>query len=460
MSGIAEVLAHRGFTVQGSDIAESANVLRLRDKGIEVHIGHRAENVANAGVVVISSAVKRDNPEVVAAREARVPVIRRADMLAELMRGKYAVAVAGTHGKTTTTSLVAAMLEAGELDPTVINGGVINAYGSNARQGGSEWVVAEADESDGTFLRLPALIGIVTNIDPEHMEHYGSFDVLRRAFDQFIESLPFYGAGVICADHPEVQSLMSRVTDRRLVSYGFQPQADIRGVKVEIGPEGALFDVEISGRLTESGEGEYIDGIHLPMYGRHNVQNALAAIAVGVELGFSAAVIRTALAGFAGVKRRFTRTGEANGVIVIDDYGHHPVEIEAVLQAAREAVGNTGGKVHAVMQPHRYSRLRDLFDDFCTCFNDADTVLIADVFEAGETPIEGYDRDSLVEGIKTHGHRSVQALQSPDDLAAHALAVGQPGDLFVCLGAGSITKWANDLPAQMQARLNATQGVA
>ncbi len=446
MSGIAEILHNLGYKVQGSDVAESANVQRLRAKGIDVHIGHVAENVAEAKVVVVSSAIRPGNPEVDAARAKLVPVVRRAEMLAELMRLKWAVAVGGTHGKTTTTSLIAALLEAADLDPTVINGGIINAYGTNARLGDGQWMVVEADESDGTFTKLPATIAIVTNIDAEHMDHYGSFDKLRDAFHTFVTNIPFYGFACLCIDHPEVQSLIARVTDRRIVTYGLNPQAEVRGVNLDIDVDGARFDVEIQGRNGDPGR--TITGIRLPMFGEHNVSNALATIAVGVEMGLTDDVIRKGLSGFGGVKRRFTKTGEAAGVTVIDDYGHHPVEIAAVLRAARHA---SRGSVVAVVQPHRYSRLSDLFEGFCTCFNDADHVVVADVYAAGEAPIDGISRDSLVQGLRDHGHRNVHALEGPQALAALVRDLTKPGDMVVCLGAGNITAWANALPAELAA---------
>ena len=445
MSGIAEVLHSLGYSVQGSDIADSANVKRLRDMGIDVHVGHDAGNLGSAQVVVVSSAVKPDNPEVVAARQNLIPVVRRAEMLGELMRLKWSIAVGGTHGKTTTTSLVSAVLDGAGLDPTVINGGIINAYGTNARLGTGDWLVAEADESDGTFLKLPSTIAVVTNIDPEHMEHYGDFDTLKRAFVQFVENIPFYGFAVLCIDHAEVQNLIPRVSDRRVVTYGFSPQADVRAVNMTPGLDGIAFDAVIRDRKT--GETREIADLHLPMYGQHNVQNALAAIAIANEMMLSDADVARALAKFGGVKRRFTRTGTVGGITVIDDYGHHPVEIAAVLAAARDA---TNGKVIAVVQPHRYTRLRDLFEDFCTCFNDADAVVVAPVYAAGEAPIAGIDRDSLIEGLKVHGHRKVIALDAPEDLARITLDLAKSGDFVVCLGAGTITAWANALPEQLQ----------
>ncbi|WP_019645256.1 UDP-N-acetylmuramate--L-alanine ligase [Novispirillum itersonii] len=453
MSGIAEILHNLGYSVQGSDLTDNANAQRLRAKGIPVFVGHSADNIGDARVLVISSAVKPTNPEVEAARARLIPVVRRAEMLAELMRLKWAVAIGGTHGKTTTTSLIATLFEAAETDPTVINGGIINAYGTNARLGDGDWMVVEADESDGTFTKLPATICVVTNIDPEHMDHYGSFDKLRDAFHTFVTNIPFYGFATLCIDHPEVQTLIARVSDRRIVTYGFSPQADVRGVNVEIGVDGARFDARIRGANGEADR--TIEGLRLPMFGEHNVQNALATIAIGVNMGFSDAVIAKALAGFGGVKRRFTKTGESNGITVIDDYGHHPVEIAAVLRAARHA---SKGKVVAVVQPHRYSRLNDLFEEFCTCFNDADHVVVADVYAAGENPIEGRNRDALVKGLRDHGHRSVTPLDGQAALAGVVKGLAGPGDLVVCLGAGNITAWAHALPAELDAL--AAEGVS
>ncbi|MEL6363646.1 MAG: UDP-N-acetylmuramate--L-alanine ligase [Pseudomonadota bacterium] len=445
MSGIAEVMHNLGYEVRGSDIAESANVLRLREKGIDVMIGHDAANIEGADAVVVSTAVKATNPEVAAARARHVPVVRRADMLAELMRLKWNVCVAGTHGKTTTTSMIAALMDAAGLDPTVINGGVINAYGTNARLGGGDWMVVEADESDGTFIRLPTTVAVVTNIDPEHLDHYGGFEKLKDAFDQFVENTPYYGFGVVCLDHPEVQALVGRVTDRRLITYGVNPQADVRAENVRFEAGEARFDILFRKR----GEAERrLTDLRLAMPGLHNVQNALSAAIIASEMGASDEQIRAGLAGFAGVKRRFTKTGVWNGATIIDDYGHHPVEIAAVLRAAR-SVGT--GRTIAVVQPHRYTRLRDLFDDFCGCMNDADTVFIADVFEAGEQPIEGFDRDHLVAGLTDHGHHDARALSGFDALATEIAAIAEPGDYVICLGAGDITKHANALPAALEA---------
>ncbi|HEX4504663.1 MAG TPA: UDP-N-acetylmuramate--L-alanine ligase [Alphaproteobacteria bacterium] len=449
MSGIAEVLHNLGYSVQGSDVADSANVKRLRALGIPVAIGHAGENLGEAAVVVVSSAIKADNPELTAARAMMLPVVRRAEMLGELMRLKWSVAVAGTHGKTTTTSLVAAVLEGAAYDPTVINGGIINAYGTNTRLGAGDWMVVEADESDGTFVKLPATIGIVTNIDPEHLDHFGTFDGVKAAFDSFVQNIPFYGFAALCIDHPEVQAMIPRVADRRIITYGFSPQADIRAVNVETGPDGSTFDIEVNARL---GESRTIPRIHLSMLGRHNVQNACAAIAVAHEMRIEDDAIRGALARFQGVKRRFTKTGVSGGVTVIDDYGHHPVEIGAVLRAARLALANTpGAKVIAVVQPHRYTRLASLFEDFCTCFNDADQVIVADVYAAGEQPIPGVDRDALVAGLQGHGHRNVAPLPDPSALAGMVAQTATQGDFVVCLGAGNITNWAAALPGELDA---------
>jgi UDP-N-acetylmuramate--alanine ligase len=444
MSGIAEILHNLGYQVQGSDVADSANVQRLRQLGIRVEIGHRPENLGGAQVVVISSAVKRDNPEVVAARSRLLPVVRRAEMLGELMRLRWAIAVAGTHGKTTTTSIIGALLDAAQLDPTVINGGIINAYGTNARLGQGEWMVVEADESDGTFVKLPATIAVVTNIDPEHLDFYGNFEAVQHAFESFVGNIPFYGFAALCIDHPVVQGMIPKLSERRIVTYGLSPQADIRAVNVDIGPSGARYDVVITDRLQETSR--TIAGIKLPMFGQHNVQNSLAAIAVAEEMGLGDDVIRTAFAGFKGVKRRFTKTGESHGVTIIDDYGHHPVEIAAVLHAAR---GATSGSIVAVVQPHRYTRLRDLFADFCTCFNDADAVLVADVYAAGEPAIAGVNRDALVAGLRARGHRNAQPLPSPAELAPMVRDLVKPGDFVICLGAGSITSWAQALPGEL-----------
>ena len=447
MSGIAEVMHNLGYMVQGSDIAEGYVVEGLRKRGIKVMIGHAAENLGEAAVVVTSTAVKRDNPEVAAALENRIPVVRRAEMLAELMRLKRTVAVAGTHGKTTTTSMVAALLDAGGVDPTVINGGIINSYGSNARLGASDWMVVEADESDGSFLRLDGTIAVVTNIDPEHLDHYGSFDAVKDAFVEFIENVPFYGCAVLCIDHPEVQAVIPKVRDRRVVTYGFSAQADVRGENVRPYPGGNRFDAVLRQR---DGSFRRIEGIDLPMPGRHNVQNALAAVGVAVEMGCADSVIQSGFAKFTGVKRRFTKVGEVDGVTVIDDYGHHPVEIRAVLAAAREGVGT--GRVIAVVQPHRYTRLRDHLDEFSAAFNDADMVYAAPVYAAGEQPIEGVTSDAMVAGMKARGHRSAQVIAGPDALADALATVAQPGDMVVCLGAGDITKWAAGLADAIRAR--------
>jgi len=445
MSGIAEVLNNLGYSVQGSDMAEGANIARLRAAGIAVTIGHAAENLGTAQVVVVSTAVKKDNPEVQAARIRMLPVVRRAEMLAELMRLKWAISIGGTHGKTTTTSLVAAVLEAARLDPTVINGGIINAYGTNTRQGAGEWMVVEADESDGSFLRLPSTVAIVTNMDPEHLDHWGTGEAMREGFRQFASNIPFYGFAVLCVDHPDVQAMIPHL-DRRIVTYGFSPQADVRAEKMLTDRLGATFEVVVQDRAT--GRARTLKPFRLPMLGAHNVQNALAAIAVGVEMDVPEDTIRAALAGFKGVKRRFTRVGEVGGITIIDDYGHHPVEIAAVLKAARQAGARD---VIAVVQPHRYSRLEALFEDFCKCMNDAGTVIVADVYAAGEAPIEGFDKDALVDGLRARGHRSVVPLPGAETLPDMIHAIAKPGDYVVFLGAGTITNWAHALPEKLAA---------
>ena len=446
MSGIAEVLHNLGYTVQGSDATDSANVKRLREKGIVIHIGHEASNLGDAEVIVVSTAIRRDNPELMAARERRLPVVRRAEMLAELMRLKTCVAIAGTHGKTTTTSLVATLLVAGHFDPTVINGGIINAYGTNARLGDGEWMVVEADESDGTFLKLPADVAVVTNIDPEHLDHFKTFDAIKDAFRAFVENLPFYGFAVMCLDHPTVQELVGKIEDRRVITYGQNPQSDVRLSAVDLAGGKSRFSVSIRDRKSRTVL--KIEDLVLPMPGHHNALNATAAIAVAYHLGMAPDLIREALKGFGGVKRRFTKTGEWNGAEIFDDYGHHPVEISAVLKAAR---ASTSAKVIAIVQPHRYTRLASLFEQFSTCFNDADCVIVADTYAAGEAPIAGADRDALVQGIKAHGHRHVIALPDSASLAGIVHGIATEGDYVVCLGAGNITQWAYALPSELAA---------
>jgi UDP-N-acetylmuramate--alanine ligase len=448
MSGIAEVMHILGYKVQGSDVADSAVVEGLRKAGIKVAIGHDPANLGDAAVAVVSSAIGKDNVEMDAAYEKRIPVVRRAEMLAELMRLKSTVAVAGTHGKTTTTSMVAALLDAGGIDPTVINGGIINAYGSNARLGRSDWMVVEADESDGSFLRLDGTIAIVTNIDPEHLDHYGSFERVKDAFVEFVENVPFYGAALLCVDHPEVQTIIPRLRDRRVVTYGFAALADIRGHNLRPFPGGCTFDVSIRDR---EGEIRMLSDVALPMPGRHNVQNALAAIGVAAELGIADATIARGFERFHGVKRRFTKVGEVGGATIIDDYGHHPVEIRAVLGAAREGAE---GRVIAVVQPHRFTRLRDLMEEFHGAFNNADIVYVAPVYAAGEAPIEGVDSAALTEGLKARGHRAVSLVEGADDLARQLRDVAARGDMVICMGAGDITKWAAGLAnGILQARL-------
>lgn len=452
MSGIAEVLHSMGYQVQGSDAAEGYNLDRLRKQGIPVFVGHDASHVDDAALVVVSSAIKSDNPELIAARAKKIPVVRRAEMLAELMRLKMAVAVAGTHGKTTTTSMVGAMLEEGEFDPTVINGGIVHKYGTNTRMGASEWMVVEADESDGTFTKLPATVAVVTNIDPEHLDHYGDYAAIKSAFKTFIENIPFYGFAVLCVDHPAVQAMIPDLSDRVVMTYGFNPQADVHAHTVRHAPNGSTFDVTFSANVC--GEAFELKDVFLPMLGQHNVQNALSALAIGARLKMTPEQMRAGLANFSGVKRRFTKTGEVSGITVIDDYGHHPVEIRAVLKAARQAIDGThGARIFAVVQPHRYTRLSSLMNEFCTCMNDADTVFVADVYAAGETPIEGANKEALAAGISAHGHKDVRVLPSSDDLAGVIAREARAGDYVICLGAGDITKWAYALPSQLESLL-------
>lgn len=447
MSGIAETLNDLGYAVQGSDISDSANVKRLRDKGIEVYIGHSGENLKDASVVVTSSAIKKDNPELLAAQERGLPTIRRAEMLAELMHLKMSISIGGTHGKTTTTSLVGAMLEEGGFDPTVINGGVVNNYGTNVRLGHGAWIVVEADESDGTFTRLPSVVSVITNIDPEHLDHYENYDNVCKAFTQFVRNIPFYGYAVVCSDHPGVQKIMPDLVGRKVITYGKNPQSHVQVDNIRPSSKGQMFDV----KFRESGK--EMKDIFLPMFGEHNALNACAAIAIADQMEMPVPLIKAALEKFNGVKRRFTKTGEVNGITIIDDYGHHPVEIKAVLAAARQAVSDHNGRVIAVMQPHRYTRLNDLFDDFATCFQDADTVYIADVYEAGEDPIEGVHKKALAEAVTSHGHKDAHVLNAPDDLAAIMADKAQDGDFIIFLGAGSITKWAYALPDALEKQL-------
>jgi UDP-N-acetylmuramate--alanine ligase len=444
MSGIAEILHNQGYEVQGSDASLNPNVQRLRDMGIKVEIGQSGDNLGKAEVVVVSSAIKKDNPELMAARAKALPIVRRAEMLAEIMRFKTAIAIGGTHGKTTTTTLVATLLDAGNLDPTVINGGIINAYGTNARLGGGEWMVVEADESDGTFIKLPADVAVVTNVDPEHLDHYGDFEGVKKAFHQFVENVPFYGFAVMCLDHPEVQALVGDIRDRRVITYGQNPQADVRLIDLENRDGVQHFSVEIRDRIRQTQL--RIDGLELPMPGIHNALNATAAIAVADQLHVSAEAIRRGLKGFTGVKRRFTKTGEVGGITVIDDYGHHPVEIAAVLKAARQSARR---EVVAVVQPHRYSRVNDLFDDFAACFNDADTVLVAPIYAAGEQPIVGVTHEELVNRIMARGHRDARVVDGPEVLAKVLADRVADGDYVVCLGAGNITQWAAALPGEL-----------
>ncbi|HSM96253.1 MAG TPA: UDP-N-acetylmuramate--L-alanine ligase [Rhizomicrobium sp.] len=447
MSGIAEIMHNFGYKVQGSDTADNANVKRLRAMGIKVTIGHDAMNLKDVSIVVYSSAVKPGNVELETARALQLPLVRRAEMLAEIMRLKNCVAVAGTNGKTTTTTLIAALVDAGGLDPTIVNGGIINQYGTNAKLGAGDWVIVEADESDGTFLRLPATVSVVTNIDPDHLDYFGTFDRMRDAFQRFVENVPFYGFAVLCLDHPEVQAMIGRIEDRRLVTYGFSPQADIRATNVSFSEGASHFDVTILNRRTLAET--RLARMSLPMPGEHNVQNALAAIAVARELGIADDKIRKALANFGGVGRRFTRVGEWKGTAIVDDYGHNPFKIAAALKAARQAYS---GPVIAVVQPHRFTRLRDTFEQFAQCLNDADVAVIAPVYAAGEQPIEGINRDTYAEALRSHGHRTVLTIEGEADLPALLTPHLKPGGVVVMLGAGSISGWAHNLEGALKAR--------
>lgn len=455
MSCIAELMHNVGYNIQGSDIAENSNVKRLRAMGIPIVIGHKTENIENAGVVVVSSAIHDDNPEIREARFRHIPVVRRAEMLAELMRLKWSVAVGGTHGKTTTTSMIAAVMKTAGLDPTVANGGIINSYGTNAHLGDGKWMVAEADESDGSFIKLPATAVVVTNMDPEHLNYYGTFEKMKEAYHSFVQNIPFYGFACLCVDHPEVQSLISLISDRRIITYGLTPQAEVSAQNIHAEPGMITFDVVVSDQINGHGHERRIEGFRLPMYGRHNVQNALASIAVGIQLGLLDDDLRTALSGFTGVKRRFTKTGETRGITVIDDYGHHPIEIASTLKAARDVAKK---KVIAVFQPHRYTRVADLFDMFCTCFNDADCVIVADVYAAGEEPIKGADKTALIEGLRTHGHRHVIGLNSSEDLPCLIKDIAEPDDIVICLGAGSVSAWAYALPGRLEELFSQEKG--
>lgn len=447
MSCIAELMHNLGYSVRGSDIAENSNVKRLKALGVSITIGHKAENIEGADVVVVSSAINPENVEIKEARLKRIPVVRRAEMLAELMRLKWSIAVGGTHGKTTTTSMIGLIMQTAGLDPTVANGGIINAYGTNARLGKGDWLVAEADESDGSFLKLPATAVVVTNMDPEHLNYYGTYDKMKEAYRTFVQNIPFYGFACLCVDHPEVQRLISQISDRKIITYGFTPQAEVTAQNIHAVPGLITFDVIVAESLGTTGEPIRMNDFSLPVYGRHNVLNALAAIAVGLRLGISEENMKKALAGFTGVQRRFTKTGEANGITIIDDYGHHPIEIASTLRAARDVAPQ---KVIAVFQPHRYTRVANLFEMFCTAFNDADCVIVADVYAAGEQEIPSANKEALVEGLRAHGHRHVIALNKREDLADIIRQEAKSGDIVICLGAGSISSWAKALPEELQ----------
>ena len=438
MSGIAEVLLNLGFEVSGSDLSSSETTRRLVSLGGRVNRGHATENLEDADVVVISSAIRPDNPEVVEARRRAIPVIPRAEMLAELMRLKYGVAVAGSHGKTTTTSLVAAILEAGGVDPTVVIGGKVNSMGTTAKLGQGDTLVAEADESDGSFMKLSPTLAVVTNIDPEHMDHYGDLEQLKETFLDFVNKVPFYGLAIVCLDSENVQSLLPRV-EKRTVTYGTSLQADYSLKSVE--------PVGLATRFVPLRRGEELAPITLQMTGRHNVLNALAALAVADELEVPYEVTRQALEQFGGIQRRFTVRGTAGDVMVVDDYGHHPEEIKATLAGAREA---TKRRLVAVFQPHRYSRTQFLFDQFATAFYNADMVLMTDIYAASEAPIEGVDSATLADAIRQHGHRDVVYRPTKEQLLDELLLRARPGDMVVTLGAGDIWRVGQGLLDALQ----------
>lgn len=456
MSGIAEVLFNLGYKVSGSDVIESANIKRLRELGLMIHLGHDATNITHAQIVVVSTAVSKENPEVLAAKQQGIAVVQRAEMLAELMRLKFSVAISGTHGKTTTTSLMAALFDEAGLHPTIINGGILNAYHTNARLGSGDWVIAEADESDGSFTKLFPTFAVVTNIDEDHMDFYKDFDDIRKAFSTFLERIPFYGAAIMCVDHPEVEKMAKTLLDKRVITYGFSKDAHVRGVNIVQTPEGTSFDVDITPSSHASLYRQEniavtllprrIKNLFLPMVGMHNVQNVLSVVAMALELGFSDAVIKNALSHFKGVKRRFTQVGQCHGMTIIDDYAHHPVEIQTTLKAARQA---TTGRVIAVLQPHRYSRLNAFFEDFVHSLDLADIAIIAPVFSAGESPLEGVNSTTLAQRMHALGH-NVYEITEQSDLAPLLRHIGQPGDLILCMGAGSITYWAASLPQELE----------
>jgi UDP-N-acetylmuramate--alanine ligase len=445
MSAIAEILHAKGYVVQGSDQKDSANVKRLRGKGIRVFVGHDQVNLVGARYIVISSAVKPGNVEFEAARAKGLPIIRRAEMLAELMRLYSTISVTGTHGKTTTTSLVAHILTAAGHEPTVITGGIMNAWGSNARLGSGRWMVVEADESDGTFIKIPTEIGIVTNIDPEHLDYFKSIDNMHREFEAFFKNIPFYGLAVACHDHPVVGAMIERLElrrdGRRLLTYGVGTGADIRLKDARVIGAMTHFDAELGARV--KGGARSLDDWRVPVPGTHNALNALAAIAIASEIGIPDDKICEAMAGFSGVKRRFQCTGSWNGVTIYDDYAHHPVEIAAVLKAAR---AGTQGRVIAIVEPHRYTRVCDLFEAFAHCFADADSVIVAPLYSAGETPIAGIDHIVLADAIRRSGHGDVIGVDGERDVVDVLRSLAKPGDSVICLGAGNSTDWAHALP--------------
>ncbi len=437
MSGIAEVLVNLGYKVSGSDLVENQNVSRLKNLGVNIFIGHKKNNVDEAAMVVVSSAINSNNEEILEAKRRRLPIVKRAEMLAELMRFKKSISVAGTHGKTTTTSLMAAILETADLDPTVINGGIINSYKSNAKIGSSDWMVVEADESDGSFIKLPTTNIIITNIDAEHLDYYGNFRALKEAFKQCINNIPFYGMAIVCLDNPTIQSILSEIEDKRIITYGISPQADYRAQNIRSKDGRTFFTLEISPKVYSPTKN--IDGLISNIPGIHNVQNVLAVCAMAIEMGIKTEVVKKALENFEGVNRRFSFLSSYRGIKIYDDYGHHPVEIRATLSAAREVSKN---KVVAIVQPHRYSRLKMLFADFTTAFNDADTVFVTNIYSAGEKEDKELTKEHLISALIAAGHKDVRKYEDLEQLKFFLEKKLNEGDIVIFLGAGDITQYA------------------
>ena len=444
MSGIAEILVQSGYLVQGSDIKASNNTKRLEKLGIEVFIGQRKSNILNAKIIVVSTAISKNNIELVEAKKIFLPIVHRAEMLGELMRLKQSIAIAGTHGKTTTTSLIAKMIEENGMDPTIINGGIISSLDSNARMGKGDWMVVEADESDGSFTKLNPTAAVITNIDLEHLDFHKNEKNLELAFFNFLSSIPFYGFICLCTDHPRVQKLISKLEDKKVITYGLSASADVRATNVIYNNNKMNFTLSISNRR-ELEISSY--EIEFSMIGIHNIQNALATIATGIELKIPIEKIKNTLKTFTGVQRRFQNVGNFKNTTIIDDYGHHPVEINAALAAARLLTPKS--KIISIFQPHRYSRIKDLFNDFCSCFNDADYVFLLDVYPAGEEPLKGFESNDLKNGLLKYGHKNVSYIESKKALIRETLKIISPHDIIICLGAGSITKIANTLEKEL-----------